>query len=267
MPRASAKIKRLVVRAGARPRRAVVWAQLRRRAAAQGFGSRDLERFYHYLSHHLKLEKPDYVDPLQQPPNYFPDLRSQPIYSPSEFAWTREIFDNFNIIKNELLEFSETSNLEAQPQGLTDRGRWNVLYFYAGGRRVDATTTACPLTAGIIDLMPGAGRAGQAYLSVLRGDTHITRHFGPTNTRLRCHVGLVVPDGARIRIGEETYRWEEGKCLIFDDSFDHEVWNEASSERVVLIVDFWHPDVTPAETWAITEARGLRFGLRDILHA
>lgn len=249
---------------GARPRRALVWALLRRRAARQGYTPRDLERVYRYLSDHLDLETSQFVSPLQQPSNFFPGLRSQPVYDPSEFPWASDMVRQFDAIRQELLDLSAASDLETQPQNLTDSGRWNVLYFYVGGERVEATMRACPRTAAIIDSIPGAGQASQVYLSVLRGGTHIKQHFGPTNTKLRCHLGLVVPDGARIRIGEETHEWREGELLIFDDSFEHEVWNDSSNERVVLIVDFWHPDLRPAETWAINEARRLRYGLRDV---
>ena len=259
--------RQVLVKSAARPRRALVWAHLRRRAAAQGFAERDLKRFYAYFSNHLKLQSSHFVDPLQQPSNYFPGLRSQPVYDEAEFSWTSSILRDFQDYKEELLAVSAASSLGDQPQNLTDRGRWSVLYFYAGGQRVGATYRACPRTSSFIDLVPGAGEAGQSYLSVLQGDTHIKRHFGPTNTRLRCHVGLIVPDGARIRIGEQTYAWGEGECLIFDDSFDHEVWNDSDHDRIVLIIDFWHPDLTPAETWAISEARRHRFGLRDILHS
>ncbi len=266
-PAARRRAKRLLVRSAARPRRKIIWTELKRRAAARGFAPQELERFYHYLSTHLKLEEPEYVEPLQKPPNHFPGLRAQPVYDPSEFAWIPRLVDDFENIRQEVLDFSATLTLDAQPQGLTDQGRWSVLYFYAGGRRVEATTRACRRTSEIVDSIPGAGEAGQTYLSVLRGGTHIKRHFGPTNTRLRCHLGIVVPEGPRIRIGEESYEWREGQCFIFDDSFDHEVWNESGSERVVLIIDSWHPDLTPAERWAINQARSIRYGLRDILHA
>ncbi|MEK6271336.1 MAG: aspartyl/asparaginyl beta-hydroxylase domain-containing protein [Actinomycetota bacterium] len=225
-----------------------------------------MERFYHYLSIHFKLEAPEYVEPLQKPTNYFPGLRAQPVYDASEFAWVPRLVNDFETIRQELLDFSTRLTLDAHPQGLTDRGRWSVLYFFAGGHRVEATARACRQTSEIVDSIPGAAEAGQTYLSVLGGGTHIKRHHGPINTRLRCHLGIVVPDDARIRIGEEKYEWREGQCLIFDDSFEHEVWND-SGERVVLIIDFWHPDLTSAERWAITEARSMRFGLRDILHA
>jgi aspartyl/asparaginyl beta-hydroxylase (cupin superfamily) len=68
-------------------------------------------------------------------------------------------------------------------------------------------------------------------------------HCGPTNARLRLHLGLVVPDGCSIRVGDEVRSWVEGRCLLFDDSFEHEVWNDADEERLVLIVDVWHPDL------------------------
>jgi Aspartyl/Asparaginyl beta-hydroxylase len=262
------RAKRLLVRSAARPRREIIWTELKRRAAAQGFAPQDLERFYQYLSIHLKLEAPEYTEPLQQPDNFFPGLRSQPVYDPAEFAWVPRLVDDFEDIRQELLDFSTKLTLEAQGQGLADRGQWNVLYFYKGGRRIEATTRACPHTSEILASIPGAaGDAGQTLLSVLTGNSHINRHYAPTNVRLRCHLGIVVPDGARIRIGDEKYEWHEGQCLIFDDSFDHEVWNDNSSERVVLIVDFWHPDLTAAERWAITQGRRMRFGLRDILHA
>lgn len=259
------RAKRLLSRSAARPRRKIVWTELSRRAAAQGFAPQDLERFYHYLSTHLKLEAPEYVEPMQKPDNYFPGLKAQPVYDSSEFPWVPRLVNDFETIRQELLDFSARLSLDEQEQDITDRGKWSVLYFHKGGRRVDETTRACRQTSEIVDVIPGTGEAGQTLLSVLRGGTHIQRHYAPTNVRLRCHLGIVVPDGARIRIGEEKYEWQEGQCLIFDDSFDHEVWNDSGSERVVLIIDFWHPDLTSAERWAINEARSMRYGIRDIL--
>jgi hypothetical protein len=262
---ARTRARRLLARSGARPRRKIISTELNRRAAAQGFAPQDLERFHHYFSTYLNLEAPEYVEPMQKPDNYFPGLKAQPVYDPSEFPWVPRLVNHFETIRQELLDFSTRLTLDAQEQDLTDRGKWGVLYFYKGGRRVEATTRACRQTAEAIDSIPGTGEAGQTLLSVLRGGTHIQHHCAPTNVRLRCHLGIVVPDGARIRIGEKKYEWREGQCLIFDDSFDHEVWNDSDSERVVLIIDFWHPDLTSAERWAISQARSMRYGLRDIL--
>uniref|UniRef100_A0A8C4MAX9 Aspartyl/asparaginy/proline hydroxylase domain-containing protein n=1 Tax=Equus asinus asinus TaxID=83772 RepID=A0A8C4MAX9_EQUAS len=76
--------------------------------------------------------------------------------------------------------------------------------------------------------------------------THVWPHTGPTNCRLRMHLGLVIPkEGCKIRCANETKTWEEGKVLIFDDSFEHEVWQDAASFRLIFIVDVWHPELTP----------------------
>ena len=73
---------------------------------------------------------------------------------------------------------------------------------------------------------------------------HVWPHCGPTNCRIRAHLGLVVPDGVRIRVTDDIRTWKEGKFIIFDDSFEHEVWHDGDSYRIVLIVDIWHPDLT-----------------------
>lgn len=248
-------------------RRAYIWHRLLRQARRQGYTSRDLARFYRYLSTNLRLEEPQHTNPLQLPRNHFAGLKSQAVHDASEFPAIARLIGDFGAIKEELSRYTADISLAAHPQDLADRGRWNVLYFYAGGRPAVEVQRRCPKTAEAIAAFPGAGEAGQAYLSVLEPGTHIEAHCGPTNVRLRAHLGLAIPDDTRIRLGSEICRWHEGRCLVFDDSFEHEVWNDSTRERTVLIIDFWHPELTSAERWAITAARRLRWGLRDILHA
>jgi len=69
---------------------------------------------------------------------------------------------------------------------------------------------------------------------------------------LTCHLGLVVPEGCAIRVGDETRTWTPGKMLIFDDSFIHEAYNRGTSTRLILLWDIWHPDLTDAEIAALT---------------
>ena len=73
-------------------------------------------------------------------------------------------------------------------------------------------------------------------------------HCGPTNARLTAHFALVVPSGATIRVAEEVWGWEEGKCIVFDHSFEHEVIHRGESDRIVLMVNFFHPDA-PRQDW------------------
>ena len=77
--------------------------------------------------------------------------------------------------------------------------------------------------------------------------THVWAHTGPTNCRLRSHLGLVVPENLKIRVGTEERTWEEGKVFVFDDSWEHEVWHNGNSYRLILIVDVWHPELTDEE--------------------
>jgi aspartate beta-hydroxylase len=89
---------------------------------------------------------------------------------------------------------------------------------------------------------------GLIYVSRMRAGTHISAHRGPTNLRVRCHLAVTVPDGdCAIRVGEQARQWQEGKCLVFDDYFVHEAWNHSDEDRIVLIVDLWHPDLTATE--------------------
>ena len=99
--------------------------------------------------------------------------------------------------------------------------------------------------------------AGSAYFSYLSPGARLQRHCGPTNTRLRVHVGIAVPAGAGLRVGNETRAWLEGAPIVFDDSFEHEVWNEGRSPRLVFIFDVWHPQLTTdAERLGALDAHG-----------
>ena len=77
--------------------------------------------------------------------------------------------------------------------------------------------------------------------------SHIPAHTGVTNTRLIVHLGLIVPPSCRFRVGNETREWREGEAFVFDDSIEHEAWNDGDDLRVVLIFDIWNPNLSAAE--------------------
>ena len=77
----------------------------------------------------------------------------------------------------------------------------------------------------------------------MKPGTHVKTHNGPTNARIRLHLGIKVPSGARLTVAGEEHKWVEGKVIAFDDSFEHSVDHDGSEERVVLIADTWHPDL------------------------
>ena len=92
--------------------------------------------------------------------------------------------------------------------------------------------------------------------SVLTPGTHILPHRGVTNTRVVCHLPLVVPEDCALVVGGETHVWREGEAVAFDDTYEHEAWNRGSRTRVVLIVDVWNPHLTAAERDALATLAG-----------
>lgn len=109
----------------------------------------------------------------------------------------------------------------------------------------------CPITASVLAKIPGVEIAGRTYFSAMTPGIHIKPHCGPHNFKLRTHLGLITPPEAVIRVGEVIKPWPEGKCIVFDDSFEHEVWNNSNVTRIVLIVDVWNPILTEEEIKAL----------------
>jgi aspartate beta-hydroxylase len=199
------------------------------------------ERFHAYFRSLAK-------GPLKRTSGVYPGLAALPWHEPARFSVVAALEDAFVEIRREIRSLDQHAfHREAERIGRS--GSWNVLMFYERGRKNQRTCTHCPITSEIIESHPTVRTlAGLIYVSRLAPGTHIAAHRGPTNMRVRCHLPLLVPDGdCAIRVGEDTRRWEEGRCIVFDDSFDHEAWNHTSSERVVLIVDLWHPDLSPEE--------------------
>ena len=122
-------------------------------------------------------------------------------------------------------------------------GAWTDMQLYANCRRDEANCARCPRAAAAIAQHDAFNvLCGAHFFSRLTPGTHIGSHCGPSNLRLRVHLGLVVPPGTRIRVGDEVREWREGECLVFDDSFEHEVWHDGDAgDRIVLICDMWHP--------------------------
>ena len=96
------------------------------------------------------------------------------------------------------------------------------------------------------------GRTPSAMFSLLKPNTRIPAHVGVSNARLVTHLPLIVPEGCGFRVGNETRQWVPGKAWVFDDTIEHEAWNDSDQLRVVLIFDIWHPDLSPAERAMIT---------------
>jgi aspartyl/asparaginyl beta-hydroxylase (cupin superfamily) len=113
---------------------------------------------------------------------------------------------------------------------------------------------SCPQTSDLINRLPGfCGDYawGDALFSLHLPGTHLPAHCSADNLRIRIHLGIDIPEGSEIRVGNETRAWREGKCLVFDDSFEHETWNRSEHARLILIVDLWNPGLTLVERQAL----------------
>ena len=121
------------------------------------------------------------------------------------------------------------------------------------------TLALCPRTAAILESLPLCRireHAPEVMFSVLTPGTHILPHRGVTNTRVVCHLPLVVPEDCALVVGGETHVWREGEAVAFDDTYEHEAWNRGSRTRVVLIIDVWNPHLTAAERDAVATLAG-----------
>ncbi|MCR5870830.1 aspartyl/asparaginyl beta-hydroxylase domain-containing protein [Sphingomonas sp. J344] len=114
----------------------------------------------------------------------------------------------------------------------------------------------CPRTAAVLAALPGAripGRAPSAFFSLLKPRTRIPPHTGVTNTRAIVHLPLIVPPECGFRVGGETRSWVEGEAFAFDDTIEHEAWNDSDELRAVLIFDVWNPHLTSDEQSVIAD--------------
>lgn len=190
--------------------------------------------------------------PLQNPAFLCPGLEARPWHDPDRFPWAKVLERAYPDIRRELLEESAAMSEHPESGMLAASGRWTTYHFFNMGRRYEEHHDRCPVTSRALQQVPGIASAGMAYFSRMAPATEVKPHCGFTNTRIRAHLGLVVPQDCAMRVGQETRSWQEGKVLVFDDSFEHAVRNDADSWRAVLLLDTWHPDLSEDECRALS---------------
>ena len=210
---------------------------------------------------------------------YFPYLPAIEFFPREQFPWldileaaTEDIAaEAFAVLHRESADFSP---YVAFPPGtpldewapLNHSMNWSVYSILHDGAAVPAHAAACPKTAAVLARLPLCDvpdYAPGAYFSVLKPHTRLPPHTGTTNTRSIVHLPLVIPPGCRFRVGAETRSWEKGKAWVFDDTIEHDAWNDSDQIRIILIFDIWNPLLTSAErdlVRAMTVARGRFYG-------
>lgn len=207
---------------------------------------------------------------LQQPTRYyFPGLKQAAFFPRNEFPWLDELEARTSEIREELLEllageeaFRPYLEPDSHSPQLNDTGNvgsmnWSAFYLWRDGELVPENAERCPRTVEALGHVPAPDVPGQdptALFSRLKPGARIPPHNGMLNTRLICHLPLIVPPNCgALRVGNTTRPWVEGEAFVFDDSVEHEAWNDSDRERVVLLFDVWRPELSDEERHWVRE--------------
>ncbi len=193
---------------------------------------------------------------------YFPDIPGIEFYDREDFPWLDRIEAATPDIRAELIEvlaggptaLEPYVSMQGTPQDawreLNNSRRWGVYFLWKAGEACLDNMAKCPKTVEALESWPRCDLPGSgptAVFSILDAKTRIPPHSGVNNARLIVHVPLIVPPGCGFRVGAETRGWEPGNAFVFDDTIEHEAWNDSDVPRAVLILDIWNPYVRPAE--------------------
>jgi aspartate beta-hydroxylase len=138
---------------------------------------------------------------------------------------------------------------------LNHNPQWSAFHLLRAGHAVPGNAEQCPETMSLLSTVPApvqAGRSPVAMFSLLKPKTRIPPHTGASNVRLVTHLPLIIPPDCGIRVGNTTRAWRIGEGFAFDDTIEHEAWNESAELRVVLIFDCWNPYLTDGERRLVT---------------
>ena len=227
--------------------------------ARSGLGGAGTHRFAHALDLMLGRSRVYHQQPQVF---YFPELPQIQFYDRGGFPWASELEGQAAAIRGELQGLVARADrfgpyMQADPDrpvfntnGLLDDPAWSACHLLKNGAEVAENAALCPATMAALRRLPLCrikGRTPTALFSLLRPGVHIPPHHGFLNTRLICHLPLIVPPQCALRVGNETRAWREGELVVFDDTMEHEAWNRSAELRVVLLFDIWRPELTAAE--------------------
>ena len=232
--------------------------------AAHGCDAASLERFQ--LSVDMLVGRKRRYDP--QPMRYFmPQLPVVEFFERQQFPWLDAVEAAWEPIRDEFLGVLRADDgfspyiqygadqPVAQWAELNHSPRWSAFHLVKEGQPVAENAARCPVTMDTWRQTPWPDQPGRTPVmmySLLKPQTRIPAHVGASNCRLVTHLPLIVPPGCRFRVGNQTREWVPGKAWVFDDTIEHEAWNDSDQLRVVLIFDTWHPLLNEQERRMIT---------------
>jgi beta-hydroxylase len=182
-------------------------------------------------------------------------ITSRPFHDPASFEWMRAFEERFDEIRAEaeavLSIHKESVDIYKYP-GL-DGDQWKAFKFVARHKPLEEKMKLCPVTASLLKTVPGYPIFRDAMFSILAPGGEISRHRDVANIFLTAHLGLITPPGGFVEVGGEARPWKEGEFVVFDSSYEHRALNPSNAPRVVLLIDFLHPEITEAEREWIKE--------------
>ena len=198
---------------------------------------------------------------------HFPGLPTIEFFEREDFPWLDAFEASADDVRREFIDVLNAEQGFApyitypddmplnQWAELNNSPNWSAFHLHKLGRRVEENAAKCPLTMKLLEGAPQPdqpGRTPSAMFSLLKPKTHIPPHTGVSNVRLVVHLPLIIPQGCRFRVGNDVRQWVPGKAWVFDDTIEHEAWNDSDKIRVVLIFDIWNPHLTPPEREMVT---------------
>jgi aspartyl/asparaginyl beta-hydroxylase (cupin superfamily) len=205
---------------------------------------------------------------VQQPINgHFPYLPAIEFFPRHHFPWLGRLESRTPEIRRELLALLQEREAGFRPYVAFDASqpvnqwgelnhsrRWSAWFLWEDGVPNEANRARCPVTAAALEEVPLLdlpGKGPTAMFSILEPRTRIPPHTGSNNVRTTVHLPLIVPPGCGFRVGAETREWRVGTAWAFDDTIEHEAWNDSDELRAILILDVWNPLLTEAERAAV----------------
>ncbi len=203
--------------------------------------------------------------------HHYPGLVAAEFFERQDFPWLDAFEQSTDAIREEFLAvladdkdfvpyitYPDDVPLNQWAQ-LNNSPNWSAFHLWKNGAQVPANAAKCPKTMALLAGAPQPqqpGRTPAAMFSLLKPKTHIPPHTGVSNVRLVTHVPLIVPPDCGFRVGNEIREWVPGKAWVFDDTIEHEAWNNSDQLRVVFIFDIWHPHLSQAERDMVTAMAG-----------
>ncbi len=235
-------------------------AYLRERLVARGLVERrSSRRFRDSLDILTGLKKIYFQEPRQY---FFPGLPQIQFYDREDFPWLDKVEAATADIRAELIEILKQESAfkpyvegnprlpQTNPQGMLNNPEWSAFYLWKNGAIVPENAARCPKTLSALADVPLAlvrNRSPSILFSLLRPGARIPPHTGEVNTRLICHLPLIVPPDCSFRVGNDTRATVEGRAWVFDDTIEHEAWNGSDRTRVILLFEIWRPELTVEE--------------------